>query len=143
MRCWMKVPQVNTLALGIRTAEKVSASHRSNSWLPTTLPLCDLCDLCAMLFPLRLILAQPPPGHRSNSWLPPPSPLCDLCGLCAMLFPLRLILAQPPPGHRSHLLTLNSYRFQPSEHRLLGFHGQEDDEADANRQQPVPERDRR
>jgi hypothetical protein len=95
---------VNTLALGVRTAQKASASHRSNSWLPTTIPLCDLC---------------------------------------AMLFPLRLILAQPPLGHRSNLLTLNSHRFQPPEERLLGFHGQKDDEADANRQQPVTERDGR
>jgi hypothetical protein len=42
------------LAAGARTAQKFGFSHRSNSWPPTRIPL---CDLCAMLFPLRLILA--------------------------------------------------------------------------------------
>jgi hypothetical protein len=93
-----------------------------------------------MLFPLRMILAQPPPCHRSNSWLPTTIPLCDLCGLCAML---PVAHDSRPAATLSPIEFVNSYRFQPPEHRLLGFNGQKDDEADANRQQPVTQRDRR
>jgi hypothetical protein len=64
---------------------------------PASIPLCDLRDLCAMLSPKRVFLAQKPNSPPNN--LPPPSfqsPLCDLRDLCAMLSPKRVFLAQKP-----------------------------------------------
>src|SRR5271170_1075382 len=52
---------------------------------PTSIPLCDLRDLCAMLSPFRLFLA--PEARLLTADLSPPTsiPLCDLRDLCAML----------------------------------------------------------
>ena len=63
---------------------------------PPQFPLCDLRDLCAMLFPMRDFPALKPPAHRSLSsttpvpplW--PPRPLCDA-------FPNPRVPAQKPP----------------------------------------------
>jgi hypothetical protein len=69
-------------------------------------PNFPLCDLCAMLSPLRVtparkprtgsrcckafFPARKPPRTKTVFNGPPNFPLCDLCGLCAMLSPLRV-----------------------------------------------------
>jgi hypothetical protein len=66
-------------------------SHRgrlvpASSLTPTSIsPLCDLRDLCAMLFRFGSILAPRPPSPRQQFGPTSISPLCDLRDLCAML----------------------------------------------------------
>ena len=64
---------------------------KSPSTLQSSIPLCDLRDLCAMLFPDARLSAQkrsfPPKTFPLQSLIP----LCDLRALCAMLFPDALL----------------------------------------------------
>jgi hypothetical protein len=62
--------------------------HQRTFRHPSSIPLCDLRDLCAMLFPeVRLSRPETKLSTKEPSAARPQSPLCDLCDLCAMLSP--------------------------------------------------------
>jgi hypothetical protein len=62
----------------------------------TSIPLCDLRDLCAMLSRMRPVLAPEAAVSTKELSARTSIPLCDLRDLCAMLSPSRGSLTEAP-----------------------------------------------
>ena len=100
LRSPASIPSVTSVRCSPRRMSfppRSQAVHQRAFRSPASIPLCDLCDLCAMLSPMRVFLAQKPSCPSKSlpqSNLNPPFVTSVTSVRCSS--PMRVFLAQKP-----------------------------------------------